>query len=156
MFYSKTCLKRPLKKKTKIGFQDRLLLNAGQKYCRMLQGEHSAILSTFIRLQFVIRIFVLSIFECPLKRGFTVWPLLFEFLHQYDPKFNLKIKVGHSDSRTSMAHTGLGPWKIVLTKGSPGWIMHKMTCRDYDDGSSQPRWMSHQSLIHWTVILLKK
>ena len=35
--YSKTCLKRPLKKKTKIGFQDRLSLNAGQKYCRMLQ-----------------------------------------------------------------------------------------------------------------------
>ena len=32
-----TCLKRPLKKKTKIGFQGRLLLNAGQKYCRMLQ-----------------------------------------------------------------------------------------------------------------------
>ena len=34
--YSKTCLKRPLKKKTKIGFQDWLLLIAGQKYCRML------------------------------------------------------------------------------------------------------------------------
>ena len=45
--YSKTCLKRPLKKKTKIGFQDRLWLNAGRKYCRMLRGEHSAILSTF-------------------------------------------------------------------------------------------------------------
>ena len=36
--YSKTCLKRSLKKKTKIGFQDRLSINAGQKYCRMLQG----------------------------------------------------------------------------------------------------------------------
>ena len=35
--YRKTCLKRPLKMKTKIGFQDRLSLNAGQKYCRMLQ-----------------------------------------------------------------------------------------------------------------------
>ena len=31
-----TCLKRPLKKKIKNGFQDRLSLNAGQKYCRML------------------------------------------------------------------------------------------------------------------------
>ena len=38
-FYSKTCLKRPLKKKTKIGFQDRLSLDAGQRYCRMLQGS---------------------------------------------------------------------------------------------------------------------
>ena len=35
--YSKTCLKWPLKKMTKIVFQDRLPLNAGQKYCRMLQ-----------------------------------------------------------------------------------------------------------------------
>ena len=60
------------KKKTKIGFQDRILLNAGQKYCRMLQREHSAILSTFIKLPFVIKIYVLSIFEWPLKSGFTV------------------------------------------------------------------------------------
>ena len=59
-------------KKTKIGLQDRLLLNAGQKYCRMLQGEHSAILLTFIKLRFVIIIFVLSIFEWPRKTGYTV------------------------------------------------------------------------------------
>ena len=70
--YNKTCLKRPLKKKTKIGFQDRLSLNAGQKYCRMLQGEHSAILPTFIKLPFAIKTFVLSIIEWPLKTGFTV------------------------------------------------------------------------------------
>ena len=53
--YSKTCLNWLLKKKTKIGFQDRLSLNAGQKYCRMLQGEHSAILSTYTKLPFVIK-----------------------------------------------------------------------------------------------------
>ena len=35
--YNKTCVKRPLSKRPKIGFQDQLLLNAGQKYCRMLQ-----------------------------------------------------------------------------------------------------------------------
>ena len=52
--YSKTCLKRPLKK------EYQLSLNAGQKYCRMLQGEQSAILSTFIKLPFIIKIFVLS------------------------------------------------------------------------------------------------
>ena len=40
--------------------EDQLLLNAGQKYCRMLQGEHSAILLTFINLPFfIIKIFVL-------------------------------------------------------------------------------------------------
>ena len=32
----------------KICFQCLLSLNAGQKYCRMLQGEHSAIISTFL------------------------------------------------------------------------------------------------------------
>ena len=35
--HSKTCVKRPLSKRPKIGFQDRLSLNAGQKYCRILQ-----------------------------------------------------------------------------------------------------------------------
>ena len=44
-------------KKTKTGFQDQFSLNGGQKYCRMLQVEHSAILSTFIKLPFVIKIF---------------------------------------------------------------------------------------------------
>ena len=38
----------------------------------MLQQEHSAILSTFIELPFVIKTFVLSIFEWLLKTGFTV------------------------------------------------------------------------------------
>ena len=68
--YSKTCVKRQ-----KIGFQDQFSLNAGQKYCRMLQGEHlehSAILSTSIKLPFVIKIFVMSIFEWLFNTGFTV------------------------------------------------------------------------------------
>ena len=38
----------------------------------MLEGEHSAILSTFIKLPFSIKTFVLSIFKRPLKTGFTV------------------------------------------------------------------------------------
>ena len=36
--YSKTCVKQPLSKRPKIGFEDQISLNAGQKYCRMLQG----------------------------------------------------------------------------------------------------------------------
>ena len=60
--YSKTCAKQPISKILKIGFQDKLELNAGQKYCRMLQGEHSAILLTFIKLPSVIKLFVLSFF----------------------------------------------------------------------------------------------
>ena len=79
--YSKTCVKRPISKRPKIGFQDQLSLNAGQKYCRMLQGEHSAILLTFIKLPFVIKIFVLSIFEWPFYTYFTVRSL--NLLMQY-------------------------------------------------------------------------
>ena len=70
--YSKTCVKRSLSKRLKIGFQDQSSLNAGQKYCRVLRGEHSATLSTFIKLPFVIKIFVLSIFEWAFYTGFTV------------------------------------------------------------------------------------
>ena len=62
--YSNTNLKRSLKKKTNIGFQDRLSCNAGQ-------GEHSAILSTLIKLPFAIKI-LFCLFEWPLKTGFTV------------------------------------------------------------------------------------
>ena len=68
--YSKICLKRPLKNMTKIVFQDQLSLNADQKYCRMLfQPSYSAILLTFIKLPFVIKMFVLSTFEWLLKTG---------------------------------------------------------------------------------------
>ena len=38
----------------------------------MLQGEHSAILLTFIKQPFVIKMFVLSIFEWLFYTGFTV------------------------------------------------------------------------------------
>ena len=52
----------------KIVFQYGLSLNAGQKYCRMLQGEHSAILSTFIKLPFSIKTFVLSFLSGRLRQ----------------------------------------------------------------------------------------
>ena len=60
MKYSKTFVKRPLSKRQQIDFQYQEALNAGQKYCRMLKGEHSAILSNFIKLPFFIKIIVLS------------------------------------------------------------------------------------------------
>ena len=63
MRYSKTC----------VVFNGHLLLNADQKHFRMLHGEHSAILSIFIKLLFVIKIFVLSIFEWPYYTGFIAF-----------------------------------------------------------------------------------
>ena len=68
--YSKTCLKRPLKKRPKIGFQDRSSLNAGPNYCRM----HSALLLTFIKLPFAIKILAVHSFDCPHETGFIVYP----------------------------------------------------------------------------------
>ena len=53
-------------KRQKIGFEDQLSHIAGQKYCRMLQGQHSVILLTLIKLPIVIKNFVLS-----LRGGFT-------------------------------------------------------------------------------------
>ena len=55
--YSKTCPKGPLKKNTKIGFQYRLMQVKSIAEC-------SAILSTFIKLPFSIKTFVLSTFKC--------------------------------------------------------------------------------------------
>ena len=60
--YNKLCLKQPLSKRPKIGFQNQLSLNTGQKYYRMLQREHSAILWT------VIKTFVLSILSGRLRQ----------------------------------------------------------------------------------------
>ena len=73
--YSSTCVKWPLSKTPKIGFQDHLSLKAGQKYCRMLQREHSAILLTFFKLPFVIQIFVLFVCFVALRPSQQLWSL---------------------------------------------------------------------------------
>ena len=54
--YSKTCVKWPLSKRPKFGFQDKLSLNAGQKYWSILQDFRP-----IIKLPFVIKIFLFSI-----------------------------------------------------------------------------------------------
>ena len=64
--YSKTCLKRPLKKNTKNRFSMPIIALCRSK---VLQ---TAILSTFIELPFSIKTFVLPIFKWPLKTSFTV------------------------------------------------------------------------------------
>ena len=80
----------------------------------MLQGEHSAILLTFIKLPFVIKIFVMSIFEWPFYTGFTVrfetnfffQDLLvaylknrfskYPFIEENDPDLQVKFKYLHN------------------------------------------------------------
>ena len=53
------------------GTDDRLMQTKSITECTPF--EHSAIFSTFFKLQFVIKIFVLSIFEWPFYTGFTVF-----------------------------------------------------------------------------------
>ena len=81
--YSKTCLKQPLSKSPKIGFQDQLSLNAGQKYCRMLQWEHSAILSTFIKLPFSLRSLFCLFLSGRFTQAFTVCNFYSKFGYKY-------------------------------------------------------------------------
>ena len=70
--YSKTCVKWPLSKRPKIGFQDQSSLICRSKVLQNAPREHYAILSTYIKLPFVIKIFASSIFEWPFYTGFTV------------------------------------------------------------------------------------
>ena len=65
--------KRKPKLVFKIGFQDRLSLNVGQKYCRMLQESILQYFRPSLSYNFVFKTFVLSIFQWPLKTGFTVY-----------------------------------------------------------------------------------
>ena len=67
--YSQTCVKWSPSERHKIGFQDQLSLNEGQKP----PLEHSDILSTFIKLPFVIKSFVCLFFAWPFYTGFTVY-----------------------------------------------------------------------------------
>ena len=64
--YIQTCLKHALKIKTKHWFSRLIIAKCRPK------REHSAILSAFIKLPALFKTLVLSIFERPLKTGFTV------------------------------------------------------------------------------------
>ena len=70
---SKTCVKQLLSKRPKIGFQDQLSLNAGQKYCRMLQGEQHTqqYFRPSLSYNFSLRFFFVY-FEWQFYAGFTV------------------------------------------------------------------------------------
>ena len=86
--YSKTYLGWPLKKKTKNWFLRQIIALCISKVLqnapRVLQNAPLGafcILLTFIKLPFVIKSFALSIFEWPLKTGFTVMKIIFFVLY---------------------------------------------------------------------------
>ena len=73
--YSKTCHS---KRRPKLGFKTDYSLMQVKSIEECSKGEHSAIHPTFIRLLFVFKTFVLSIFQWQLKTGLTVQPLHFK------------------------------------------------------------------------------
>ena len=67
----------------------------------MLLVEHSAILATFIKLPFVIKIFVLSIFEWPYYTSFSVLSVVEKIHVGFSLSWSLAPKTGF------LAHLGL-------------------------------------------------
>ena len=59
--YSKTCVKRPISKRSNIVFKTNYRLMQVKSIAKYSKGEHSATRSTFSKLPFVIKTFVLSI-----------------------------------------------------------------------------------------------
>ena len=78
LVYSKTCVKGPLSKWPKMVFKTNNHLMKVKRIAECSPFEHSAILLTFIKLPFVIKIFVLSIFEWLFYTGFTVQLFFFK------------------------------------------------------------------------------
>ena len=83
----------------------------------MLQGVHSAILSTFIKLPFVIKIFVLLIFEWPFYTDFT------QVLHRFYTGFIqalhnftqiLLYLYCHYDNASSSTHTPSSSYEAIV------------------------------------------
>ena len=85
----------------------------------MLQGEHSAILSTFIKLPFVIKIFLLSIFEWLFYTGFTVIQH-FVFEEEHYGSVRLEIK-------GSLVKESTEALCLVLIQPRKTGICHNMT-----------------------------
>ena len=73
--YRKTCVKRPLLNRPKMVFNTVYRLMQVKNIAECSKGKHSAILSSFIKLPVVIKIFVLSFFEWPFYTGFSIHQL---------------------------------------------------------------------------------
>ena len=72
----KSVLSGHLKRTSKLVFNTHYCLKQVKSIAECSKMDHSAILLIFIKLPFVIKIFVLSIFEWSLKTSFTVFPFL--------------------------------------------------------------------------------
>ena len=135
---------KTLSKRPKIGFQDQLSLNAGQKYCRMLPLEHSAILSNFIKLPFAIKIFIFEWlfshrFYCtviknlflPCKTFFSSWLVL--LLSETGAWAGTICLLASSFSCAWLASNCFWIWSIALDFGviKPSWLWFTFVLTDF-------------------------
>ena len=79
----------------------------------MLQGEHSAILSTFIKLSFVIKIFVLSIFERPFYTGLLYIKIYFWYF-SFPVTFSICLNVFYMLMHTYLVGAAVRSKAVVL------------------------------------------
>ena len=79
MTYSKTCVNSHSQKDRKLVFKTNYHLIKVKSIAECSKG-HSATFLTFIKLPFVTKIYVLSIFEWPFYAGFTVTCLICTFV----------------------------------------------------------------------------
>ena len=123
----------------------------------MLQGEHSAIFLTFIRLPFVIKIIVWSNFEWPFYTGFTVLSkiyVVFDIMNTHDLEHTLRLYVcliwfftSHQQS-FSYVGTGLPGWNQYTAKINVS--CSRTQCSDTGEARTL---VSSQVLYHWATAL---
>ena len=86
--------------------RSKVLQNYYYYYAKVFQGEHSAILSFCIKLPHGLKTFVLSIFEWPLKTGFTVIFIIVEdsgeFLFNPLPDRDTLLKLSQTEQTQSL------------------------------------------------------
>ena len=102
----------------------------------MLQGEHSAIFSTFIKLPFVIKIFVLSVAEWSLKTGFTVHVVAIQSLkslrfHFTYARVGISGTTAKSRQRKFVPSSHTGPFALVASPGKSKTKVGTLACFDF-------------------------
>ena len=92
-----TGVKPPPSKRQKIGFKTNYRLMQSKSIAECAKGSILQYVLTFIKLPFVIKIFVLSIFEGPFNTGFTVQ----KHMRPSQTQIRMDISKGRSESLPS-------------------------------------------------------
>ena len=98
--------------KMKTNYSLMLVKSIAGAFCNPFK-EHSAILSTFIKLPFVIKIFDLSFFEWLLKTGFTLLTTYMYFLFCWVHRLAVRWIFENFSQLIRMGPLGPLPWQVM-------------------------------------------